>query len=119
MSKILIVDDASFVRMSLKKLLLSQGYTVVEANNGVTAVQQYTATKPDLVIMAITMPEMNGIDAVKAIKNLDNNAKIIMCSAMGQHKKVVASIRAGALDFIVKPYEEEHILNSIKKALAI
>lgn len=119
--KVLLVDDAVFVRMSLKKILEDSGYgfDFVEASSGTEALEKYKISKPDLVIMDITMPEMDGITAVKKIKEIDNDAKIIMCSAMGYQEKVVDAITAGALDFIVKPYEKEKIMASIKKVLNI
>lgn len=116
--RILISDDAAFMRMMLKDILTKNGYEVVgEAENGLRAVDKYKELSPDLVLMDITMPEMNGIDAVKAIKQLDPNAKVIMCSAMGQQAMVVESIQAGAKDFIVKPFQADRIVEALKKVL--
>ncbi|ERI08276.1 response regulator [Aneurinibacillus aneurinilyticus] len=117
--RILIVDDASFMRMMIKGFLTKHGYTVAdEAANGAEAVEKYKQVSPDLVTMDITMPEMDGIEAVKAIRQMDPSAKIIMCSAMGQQNMVVQAIQAGARDFIVKPFQEERVIEAIKKVLA-
>lgn len=118
MGGILIVDDAAFMRMMIKDILTKNGYTVVgEAENGAVAVESYKELKPDLVIMDITMPEMDGIQAVKEIKSLDPNAKIIMCSAMGQQAMVIEAIQAGARDFIVKPFQQDRVIEAVKKAM--
>ena len=106
------------MRMMIKDILTKNGYEVVgEAENGLVAVNLYKELKPDLVTMDITMPEMDGISAVKAIKQLDPGAKIIMCSAMGQQMMVMEAIQAGARDFIVKPFQQERVLQAVKKAL--
>lgn len=116
--KILIVDDAAFMRMMIKNIVTKAGYEVVgEAENGAQAVEMYKELKPDLVIMDITMPEMDGIQAVKAIKEIDPNANIIMCSAMGQQAMVMEAIQAGAKDFIVKPFQQDRILQAIKRII--
>lgn len=116
--RILIVDDAAFMRMMLKDIITKNGYEVAgEAENGLKAVELYKELKPDLVMMDITMPEMDGIQAVREIKKVDPQAKIIMCSAMGQQAMVIESIQAGARDFIVKPFQAERILEAIKKVL--
>ena len=101
---ILICDDAAFMRMMIKDILTKNGYNVAgEAENGIKAVEKYKEVSPDLVLMDITMPEMDGIQALKEIKKQDAGAKVIMCSAMGQQAMVIESIQAGAKDFIVKP----------------
>ncbi|MBO8159360.1 response regulator [Thermosyntropha sp.] len=116
--KVLIVDDAAFMRMMIKDILTKNGYEVVgEAENGQVAVEKYQELKPDLVTMDITMPEMDGIAAVKAIKAIDPDAKIIMCSAMGQQSMVIDAIQAGAKDFIVKPFQPERVLEAVNKAI--
>jgi two-component system chemotaxis response regulator CheY len=116
--KILIVDDAAFMRMMIKNIVTKAGYEVVgEAENGAQAVEMYKELKSDLVIMDITMPEMDGIQAVKAIKEIDPNANIIMCSAMGQQAMVMEAIQAGAKDFIVKPFQQDRILQAIKRII--
>jgi two-component system chemotaxis response regulator CheY len=118
MASILIVDDAAFMRMMIKDILSKNGYTVVgEAENGIKAVEKYKDLNPDLVIMDITMPEMDGIQAVKQIKSLNSAAKIIMCSAMGQQAMVIESIQAGARDFIVKPFQAERVIEAVKKVV--
>lgn len=118
MAKVLIVDDAAFMRMMIKDILQKNGYEVVgEAGNGLQAVELYKTHKPDLVTMDITMPEMDGIEAVKEIKAMDPGAKVIMCSAMGQQSMVMDAIKAGAKDFIVKPFQADRVLEAIKKII--
>lgn len=118
MAKILIVDDAAFMRMMIKDILTKNGYEVVaEAANGVEAVELYKSHQPDLVTMDITMPEMDGIEAVKQIKAINPAAKVIMCSAMGQQSMVMDAIKAGANDFIVKPFQADRVLEAVKKIL--
>ncbi|MGG7163918.1 response regulator [Clostridium ihumii] len=118
MAKVLIVDDATFMRMMIKDILEKNGFTVVgEAPNGIKAVEIYKAEKPDVVTMDITMPDMDGIEAVKAIKAFDPAAKIIMCSAMGQQSMVMDAIKAGAKDFIVKPFQADRVLEAINKVI--
>lgn len=116
--RVLLVDDASFMRMMLKNILVGSGYEVVgEAENGAKAIDQYKALKPDLMIMDIIMPEMGGIDAVREIIKVNPAAKILMCSSMGQQSLVVEAIQAGAKDFIVKPFQPSNVLEAVKKAL--
>ncbi|NPV28217.1 MAG: response regulator [Firmicutes bacterium] len=116
--RILIVDDAAFMRMMLKDILTKNGYVVVgEAENGAVAIDKYKELRPDLVTMDITMPEMDGITAVREIRKIDAQAKIIMCSAMGQQAMVIDSIQAGARDFIVKPFQPERVLEAVAKVL--
>jgi two-component system chemotaxis response regulator CheY len=118
MARVLIVDDATFMRMMVKDILEKNGYEVIgEAGNGVKAVEIYKAENPDIVTMDITMPEMDGIEAVKQIKEFDPSAKIVMCSAMGQQSMVMDAIRAGAMDFIVKPFQSDRVLEAVKKVL--
>lgn len=118
MARILVVDDAAFMRMMLKDILTKGGYEVVgEAENGLRAIDRYKELSPDLVLMDITMPELDGIGAVKQIKAIDQNAKIIMCSAMGQQAMVLESIQAGARDFIVKPFQADRILEAVGKVI--
>lgn len=115
---ILICDDAAFMRMMIKDILTKNGYNVVgEAENGAIAVEQYNALKPDLVLMDITMPEMDGIQALKAIKAADPNSLVIMCSAMGQQAMVIEAIQGGAKDFIVKPFQQERVIEAVKKVV--
>lgn len=118
MAKILIVDDAAFMRMMLKDILTKGGHDVIgEAENGLVAIQKYQELKPDIVTMDITMPEMEGVEAVKRIREKDANAKIVMCSAMGQQGMVVQAIQAGAKDFIVKPFQGDRVLDAIRRAI--
>lgn len=115
---ILICDDAAFMRMMIKDILTKNGYTVAgEAENGAKAVEKYTELKPDLVLMDITMPEMDGIQALKKIRELDPKASVIMCSAMGQQAMVIESIQSGAKDFIVKPFQADRVLEAVKKVV--
>lgn len=117
-NKVLIVDDAAFMRMMIKEILSKNGYSVVgEASDGAQAVEKYKELGPDLVTMDITMPEMDGISALKEIKKLDPNARVIMCSAMGQQAMVIDAIQAGAKDFIVKPFQADRVLEAIKKTM--
>ncbi|MBS4198966.1 response regulator [Bacillus sp. FJAT-49732] len=117
-NRILIVDDAAFMRMMIKDILVKNGFEVVgEAVDGAQAVEKYNELKPDLVTMDITMPEMDGITALKEIKATDPSAKIIMCSAMGQQAMVIDAIQAGAKDFIVKPFQADRVIEAIQKTL--
>ena len=115
---ILICDDAAFMRMMIKDILVKNGYNIAgEAENGLRAVEKYNETKPDLVLMDITMPEMDGIQALKKIKAADPNASVVMCSAMGQQAMVIESIQSGARDFIVKPFQTDRVIEAVKKAV--
>ncbi|NLL80148.1 MAG: response regulator [Clostridiales bacterium] len=115
---ILICDDAAFMRMMIKDILTKNGYNVAgEAENGMIAVDKYKELKPDLVLMDITMPEMDGIQALKNIKAADPGALVIMCSAMGQQAMVIEAIQAGAKDFIVKPFQADRVLEAVKKVV--
>ena len=116
--RILLVDDAAFMRMMIKEVLTKNGFEVVgEAENGAVAVEKYNELKPDLVIMDITMPELNGIEALKKIKGQHADARIIMCSAMGQQGMVIEAIQAGAKDFIVKPFQADRVCEAVQKVL--
>lgn len=115
---ILICDDAAFMRMMIKDILTKNGYNVAgEAENGAKAVEKYNDVKPDLVLMDITMPEMDGIQALKKIKEMDPGASVIMCSAMGQQAMVIESIQSGAKDFIVKPFQADRVIEAVKKVV--
>ena len=115
---ILICDDAAFMRMMIKNILIKEGYDVVgEAENGAQAVEKYKELNPDLVTMDITMPEMDGISAVKEIMKINKGAKVVMCSAMGQQAMVIDAIQAGAKDFIVKPFQPDRVIEAISKVL--
>ena len=114
MAKILLVDDAAFMRKVIKDTLSKAGYTDLhEAVDGADAVEKYNSLKPDLVLMDITMPNMDGLEALKAIRAADGGANVVMCSAMGQETMVIDAIRSGAKDFIVKPFKPERVLKTV------
>ena len=114
--RVLIVDDAIFMRMKLKDILEKNGFEVIaEAQNGLEAIEKYKSERPDIVTMDITMPEMDGVSALKGIKAIDSQAKVVMCSAMGQQSMVMDAIQAGAVDFIVKPFDSERVIQSLNK----
>ena len=115
---ILICDDAAFMRMMIKDILTKNGYNVAgEAENDRAALLHYLAAQPDLVLMDITMPEMDGIEALKRIKAADPSASVIMCSAMGQQAMVIESIQSGAKDFIVKPFQADRVIEAVQKVV--
>ena len=117
--RILITDDALFMRVTLKKILTENGYEVVgEAQNGLEAIKLYSELKPDVVTMDITMPEMDGLSALKEIRSVDPNANVVMCTAMGQKSMGVEAIQAGAKDFIVKPFQPDRVLEAMSKFAA-
>jgi two-component system, chemotaxis family, chemotaxis protein CheY len=117
--RILIVDDAIFMRMIIKKVIVEAGYEVVgEAGDGAEGIEMYKQLKPDLVTMDNTMPEMSGINALKAIREFDPNARVIICTAIGQKFLIREALEAGAVNFIVKPFEDEEMLDCINRALA-
>lgn len=117
--RILIVDDAVFMRMKLRDILEKNGYEVAgEAQNGQDALDKYQVEKPDLVTMDITMPDVDGLDGLKMIMKADPNAKVVMCSAMGQQGMVMDAIKSGAVDFIVKPFDTERVIKSLDRALS-
>ncbi len=118
MATILIVDDAAFMRLRCAKLLKENGYDVVEAENGVVALEVYKETKPDAVLMDITMPEMDGLAALKALLELDPEARVAMVTAMGQQAIIMDAIQNGAKDFVVKPFEKARVLAAVEKLLA-
>jgi two-component system chemotaxis response regulator CheY len=119
MARVLIVDDAAFMRKVLSDAIAKGGHDVVgEAANGVEAVAQYQTLKPDVTTLDITMPEKDGLEALREIIASDPAARVIMCSALGQESKVLESIKSGAKDFIVKPFQPERVLEAIGKALA-
>lgn len=118
MATVMVVDDAAFMRMMLKSILQKGGHEVIgEAENGAVAVEKYAMLKPDLVTMDITMPVMEGIEAVKQIRASHADARIIMCSAMGQQGMIIQAVQAGAKDFVVKPFQEDRVLESVNKLL--
>lgn len=116
MKRVLIVDDAAFMRVSLRKMLEEGGFEVVgEAENGLEAIGKYKNLKPDLVTMDLTMPELDGIGAIKMIKELDSHASIVVISAMGQEGKVREAVMAGAKSFVVKPFKAERVIETLSK----
>lgn len=120
MAKIMVVDDAAFLRAMLKDILVSGGHEIVcEATNGLEAIDKYSKNRPDLVTMDITMPVMEGIEAVRQIRKLDPNANIVMCSAMGQRNLIIEAIQSGAKDFIIKPFQTTRVLEAVDKAIAL
>lgn len=118
--RILIVDDAMIIRMILTKILTEAGYEVAgEASTGAEGIRKYRELKPDLVTMDITMPGMGGINALKAIRTFDPQAKVVICSAMGQKALIIDAMQAGAINFIAKPFDEGKVIETISKALQI
>jgi two-component system chemotaxis response regulator CheY len=116
MKRVLVVDDAAFMRMAIKNILVKNGFDVIdEAVDGIDGVKKYKELKPDIVTMDITMPDMNGLEALKAIMDFDPTAKVVMVSAMGQEKLVLEAITSGAKSFVVKPYKEDHIVQTLNK----
>lgn len=116
--RILIVDDALFMRKMIRSILEKAGYEVVgEAGSGIEALEEYTRLKPDLVTLDITMPEMDGLETVKVLCLTYPNAKVLMVSAMGQREMVIGAITAGAKDFVVKPFDEEKVIQAVRKLI--
>lgn len=117
--KIMIVDDAAFMRTFIKNILVQNGWErIIEADDGRSAFEMYKKEKPDLVLMDITMPNQNGIDSLRDIRGYDSEARVVMCSAMGQESMVADAIRLGALDFIVKPFKPLRIVETVRRALS-
>jgi two-component system chemotaxis response regulator CheY len=117
MATIMIADDAEFLRMRISKLLMNHGHSVIQADNGLSAVSMYRAAKPDIVLMDITMPEMDGLTALAEIRSADPAARVLMLTALGQETVVIEAIKAGARDYIVKPFEADRVLAAVNKAL--
>lgn len=116
--KIMLVDDAAFMRMMIKDTLKKNGFTeIVEAGNGEQAIAAYQAENPDLILMDITMPVMDGLEALKKLKEMDSNVQVVMCSAMGQETMVVDALKLGAKDFIVKPFKPDRIMKTVNSIL--
>ena len=119
MARVLVVDDAAFMRKLVSDVLTKGGHEVVgEAGDGVEAVAQYQALKPEVTTLDITMPEKDGLTALKEIIAIDPGARVIMCSALGQESKVLESIKAGAKDFVVKPFQPDRVIQAVGKALS-
>ncbi|MDD5190733.1 MAG: response regulator [Dehalococcoidales bacterium] len=115
MKKILIVDDAAFMRMRCNRLLTEKGYNVVEAANGLEALQKFKQVHPDAVLLDITMPEMDGIETLKKLKELDSNICVAMVTAMGQQSMVIEALKLGAKDFVVKPFDADRVLAAVQR----
>lgn len=118
MATVLVVDDAAFMRMRAAKLLAEEGYEIIEAGNGVEAVKLYQENPPDCVLTDITMPEMDGLTALKEIRKVDPEARIAMVTAMGQQAIILEALKAGAKDFVIKPFEKERVVDAVAKLLA-
>ncbi len=117
MAKILIVDDAEFLRVRISKMLDDGGHEVVQADDGANAIEMYQSSSPDVVLMDITMPNMDGLTALKKIRELDPAAQVVMLTALGQESVVLEAIKSGAKDFVVKPFEPDRVLGAINKLL--
>ncbi|WP_322807394.1 response regulator [Thermanaerothrix sp.] len=117
MATVLVVDDAEFLRVRISKMLVAEGYQVIEAENGAVAVEKYKAEHPDVVLMDITMPEMDGLTALKNIRAYDPQAKVVMLTALGQESVVLEAVKSGARDFVVKPFNQERVLSALQKLL--
>ncbi len=118
MATILVVDDAAFMRMRCSKLLVERGHQVVEAENGLEAIARYREAKPDAVLMDVTMPEMDGLTALKEIRKIDPAAKVAMVTAMGQQTMILEAVKSGACDFVVKPFQPDRVMAALDKLLA-
>jgi len=118
MSRILVVDDAAFVRMRYSKLLGDKGYEVVEAANGAEALERYKESRPDVVLLNITMPKMDGIVTLREIIKMDPDARVAMVTAMGQRTMVMNALKAGARDFVVKPFDGPRVLDTVQKLIS-
>jgi two-component system chemotaxis response regulator CheY len=119
MARIMVVDDAAFMRKMLRDALSEGGHEVVgEAVNGADALKQYQEVRPDVTTLDITMPEKDGLEALKDIIGFDPAARVVMCSALGQETKVLEAIKGGAKDFVVKPFQPDRVLAAVDKALA-
>lgn len=117
MKKVLICDDAAFMRVKLRKIIEVEGCEVLEAENGMVAVRMFQELRPDLVLLDITMPEVDGLRALKEIMATDPSAKVVMCSALAQETMVIQAIKEGARDYIVKPPQQEKVIAVVRKFL--
>jgi len=115
MATIMVVDDAMFMRKKCAQVLTQNGYSVVEAANGTEAVAAYQQARPDGVLLDITMPDMDGLQALRQILAIDPSAMVTMCSAMGQQSMVIDALKSGARDFIVKPFDVARVIGAVKK----
>ena len=114
----MVVDDDALMRTSCTEILIENGFDVAEATNGVEAISVYTDFQPDMVLMDIKMPAVDGLAALKVIKKMDPNAKVAMVTAMGQAALVMEAYKTGAIDFVLKPFDQEHVLDTVKRALS-
>lgn len=118
MATIMVVDDAAFMRLRCSQLLTQNGYKVIEASNGAEALAKYKEHRPDGVLLDITMPDMDGLTALRELISLDKNARVSMVTAMGQQSIVIEALKLGAKDFVVKPFDPERVLAAVKKMLS-
>jgi two-component system chemotaxis response regulator CheY len=119
MARVLVVDDAAFMRKMVSDALTGGGHEIVgEAANGAEAVQRFQELRPDVMTLDITMPEKDGLAALKEIMALDPTARVVMCSALGQESKVLEAVKSGARDFVVKPFQPDRVIDAVGKALA-
>ena len=119
MARVLVVDDAAFMRKMVSDALVKGGHEVVgEAGNGNEAVARYQELRPEVTTLDTTMPEKDGLQALQEIMALDPSARVVMCSALGQESKVLESIKIGAKDFVVKPFQPDRVLGAVDKALS-
>ena len=118
MAKVLVADDAAFMRLRLRTILQGDGHEVVEAVNGSEAVDKFAAEGPQLVLLDITMPEMDGMAALAAIRQMDPAAKVVMCTALGQQNIILQAVRDGAADFIVKPFEPDRVKAAVRRLVS-
>ena len=120
MASVLIVDDAAFMRLTIRQMLEAHGHSVAgEAANGIEAIRKFKEVKPDVVLLDITMPEMDGLETLKRLKEVNSRAKIIICTALGHQEKVAQAIEYGASDFIVKPFEVSRLMAALDKVLSM
>ena len=117
MATVMVVDDAMFMRKKCAQVLVQNGYAVVEASGGAEAVTAYQQSKPDCVLLDITMPDMDGIQALKELLKVDPSAKVVMCTAMGAQSMVIEALKIGAKDFVVKPFDVTRVIGAVKKMI--
>ncbi len=117
MARILVVDDAQFMRMRISRLLMAEGHQILEADDGSNAIAVYKSSRPDIVLMDVTMPKMDGLSALRHIREYDPQAKVVMLTALGLESVVLEAVKAGAKDFIVKPFELPRVLSTINKLM--
>ncbi len=118
MAKVLVADDAAFMRLRLRTILQAAGHEVVEASNGNEAVNKFSSEHPAAVFLDITMPEMDGMAALAAIRQHDPSARVVMCTALGQQNIILQAVKDGAVDFIVKPFDPDRVLAALSRAVS-